>query len=444
MKPFVVAAIVFCLCLTAFALGEEGPREAKLTFSSFLGGGPEASVTIEDPAIVSCRSVLTYDVAEGEPIPPGAGVEQTLIFTGIAPGTTEVTVAFGSAIVETRETTYRVTVDEALNVTLTDTDTTLSRFFFTFGGYNAPRTYEIFTLQDEYCLCLNRAPAKKISTETVEALTRVIEAYDLFAWDGFDGDGSFTMDGEEVFVLDGTDFSLEIIFRDGRTITARGSNAFPDNYDQATDEIIALLENAYGADTQGAAGIYRYEGNGTGGLTLTLDLDLTFTAECPGGDVLIGDWHTDGPELTMSDEDGGNYNVFVPLADALVFMADGSDGFPDVAVPDEARFEKVQAFERYRVFRLVFGSFDGGGPEYTAEIDDPEILMYTQEINYLDANHEDLDGAAYEVIFIFGGMRPGNTHVTVTGESPLAPAERYVYEATVDENLNVSMEQVTE
>ena len=91
---------------------------------------------------------------------------------------------------------------------------------------------------------------------------------------------------------------------------------------------------------------------------------------------------------------------------------------------------------------LVFDSFDGGGPEYEISLDDPEIVSYTMKKKYYSDEHEQLTGAGYDVIFTFTGIKPGNTVMTVSAFSPIAPEPDRVYSVVVDEELNVKIELI--
>ena len=92
-----------------------------------------------------------------------------------------------------------------------------------------------------------------------------------------------------------------------------------------------------------------------------------------------------------------------------------------------------------KVCTLSFSSFDGGGASYRVKIEDDAILACTSKKQYSKPNHEQLDGAGYDMVFTFKGLKSGSTVVTITGESPLMPTETTIYTAVVDDALNVVM-----
>ena len=89
---------------------------------------------------------------------------------------------------------------------------------------------------------------------------------------------------------------------------------------------------------------------------------------------------------------------------------------------------------------LSFESFDGGGPSYQLVIDDPALVFGEPSRRYHKRNHARLDGAGYTVTFRFTGLQPGSTVVTVEQRSPLGGDQDYLYRATVDGSLRVSLE----
>ena len=90
---------------------------------------------------------------------------------------------------------------------------------------------------------------------------------------------------------------------------------------------------------------------------------------------------------------------------------------------------------------LSFSSFDGGGHEYSVEIEDPNVLACASERDY--GNRDELeDGSPYWQVFTFTGLKPGTTKVSVYGRSPILDNDDTVYTAVVDEGFNVTLTPV--
>lgn len=71
----------------------------------------------------------------------------------------------------------------------------------------------------------------QISEPLLEELGKTVGHYRLEQWDGFQASNSM--------ILDGSSFSIFIRMADGSTVSARGTNAFPENYGAASKEILA-------------------------------------------------------------------------------------------------------------------------------------------------------------------------------------------------------------
>ena len=91
---------------------------------------------------------------------------------------------------------------------------------------------------------------------------------------------------------------------------------------------------------------------------------------------------------------------------------------------------------------LTFDSFDGGGPEYSVEIEDENILDCYSVKDYGSESGEVIDGASCRVIITFEGKEPGETDLTVSARSPIADNFDSKYHAVVDSELNVSLELI--
>lgn len=220
------------LLLVCPAYAETAPKAATLVRSSFAGGGYEYTALAEDPSIVAISSVRDSGGQEGE-IVAGAAYDVVFTFTGLRPGETAVWLLGRSPILENDDTLYSVKADEALNVTLTPVRA-LSTFYLYRSGEIYTPSWHISREKDGYRASVNEGPEQRIGTDAAEALMRVIEKWDVAAWNGFHGSRDFVLDGES--------FWLEIGLTDGTKILAQGDNIFPAHYFEAVSEMQAILD----------------------------------------------------------------------------------------------------------------------------------------------------------------------------------------------------------
>ena len=89
---------------------------------------------------------------------------------------------------------------------------------------------------------------------------------------------------------------------------------------------------------------------------------------------------------------------------------------------------------------LEFHSFDGGGPSFTAILEDSSIVSVKETTKYSKANHAELHGAGFTVTFTFDGCKPGTTGLKIEERSPIAGNYDRTYTVTVDADLRVSIE----
>ena len=224
-----IAIILALLVPGCLALGEP-VQSVTLRFSSFAGGGYEYSVEIDDPSVVRCEAKYEYE-EQDEPI-DGASFEFTATFTGLKPGSTRATVYGRSPILENEDRISTVTVDDALGVTLTPVRT-ISTFYVSRmieGGF---ASFKITVGEGGYRVSVDEGPEQPFSAGAVDELMSAIEALGVAAWEGFNE--------SDYSVEDGENFHLEIRFTDGTGVSARGDNAFPDNYDEAMAEMWRIL-----------------------------------------------------------------------------------------------------------------------------------------------------------------------------------------------------------
>ncbi len=82
-------------------------------------------------------------------------------------------------------------------------------------------------------------PAYDVMTDTLPAvvldsLTQLCRKHNVQNWDGFDGVNRY--------VLDGWGFSLYVSFDDGRSLSAHGSNMWPDGYHAFRDDMYTVMK----------------------------------------------------------------------------------------------------------------------------------------------------------------------------------------------------------
>ena len=90
---------------------------------------------------------------------------------------------------------------------------------------------------------------------------------------------------------------------------------------------------------------------------------------------------------------------------------------------------------------LHFSSFSGGGYDYSVEVDDPSIVRCEARYEF-EAHAEEIDGASYDYIVTFTGLKPGATTAIVYGRSPIMDNENSIYTVSVDEVLRITLTPV--
>ncbi len=101
-----------------------------------------------------------------------------------------------------------------------------------------------------------------------------------------------------------------------------------------------------------------------------------------------------------------------------------------------------QADAGEKTAKLTFASFDGGGPSYSCELGDPSLVSVTSEHQYYSEDHDRIEGAGYEVLFTFTGLKPGETELTVRSFSPIVEAQEWRYRVSVDDRLAVTLTEL--
>ena len=225
---------------------------------------------------------------------------------------------------------------ETLAPTPTPTPTAdILRFRLYRDDFLMPLNYEIFLLGDEYYLYRNDDLPIRLDPHDADDRARIIDSYDIRAWDGFD-----ISDYE---VLDGEFFYFSAVLTDGTSIYAKGQNAFPVNYSPAASLMEGVLLRADGEIIEeDITGTYIYEGEGFGGdFTITINEDGTYGFyEGPLSSYIgEGSWFGEQGTIFLNEENGRDLiNHFAAGNDVLVFIEKGSDNFPYIHLPDGAMF----------------------------------------------------------------------------------------------------------
>ena len=95
-----------------------------------------------------------------------------------------------------------------------------------------------------------------------------------------------------------------------------------------------------------------------------------------------------------------------------------------------------------RTASVSFESFDGGGPEFSVRIEDPEIASWESARRYDRDDHDALDGAGYTVTFTFTARKPGETTATISARSPIAENFDATYAVRVDDAGGIALEEL--
>lgn len=212
----------------------------------------------------------------------------------------------------------------------------LTHFSFSRWGELMPHTWEVFWEGNDCMVREDEGEPRPFAAEPAAELAQVVTEYDMEKWNG-----EYSTEYE---VLDGECFSLYMEFADGTTVSASGDNAFPPRYAEAEGAIDDIFER----ERRGIlAGTYKYEGEGFGGdFTITLNADGTysFSVGLLSSYMGMGSWYVAYGAVYMYEGDTGFDLSFMfgIEEDSLIYLAGGSDPFPGIELPDEARFTRLK------------------------------------------------------------------------------------------------------
>lgn len=118
----------------------------------------------------------------------------------------------------------------------------IKSFSFSHSGMSTDQIYSYSAEQAENDVHLylelnagNQIVDVVVAEPVLERLGEIAGKYRIDRWDGFHKTNDMVLDGEG--------FSLYIVLADGSTISAGGSNAFPENYGNAESDICRLFED---------------------------------------------------------------------------------------------------------------------------------------------------------------------------------------------------------
>ncbi len=122
-------------------------------------------------------------------------------------------------------------------------DSALTEFYYSHSGSMVDEIYSYEVKADEngstgYTVIFDlRCGYEVYSTyadaELIREVSVLIEECELHKWNGFNESDSM--------VLDGSGFSLDIVYADGTEVHAHGSNSFPKGYGEAAERIDAMF-----------------------------------------------------------------------------------------------------------------------------------------------------------------------------------------------------------
>ena len=132
--------------------------------------------------------------------------------------------------------------------------------------------------------------------------------------------------------------------------------------------------------------------------------------------------------------------IFCVFASALAFIGCSGKSSEGDGNSTENDVKSTESDEKGAT--LSFSSFDGGGPEFSIAIDNPDVLAAEQTRKYGNPRHAEMDGSPFDVVFRFTGLKPGETTLTISARSPIADNFDARYNAKVDASLSVSLEEI--
>ena len=133
-----------------------------------------------------------------------------------------------------------------------------------------------------------------------------------------------------------------------------------------------------------------------------------------------------------------NNSAKAPAAPTVEEIAEATEAPRDEETSDTGAEQTEVNKNMSNTAKLMFHSFDGGGPKFSVIIDDPEIVSSELSSDRTVDPNSTETGTGYRVICTLTGLKPGKTNVTVQERSPIADNLDHIYTITVSDNLNVT------
>lgn len=137
----------------------------------------------------------------------------------------------------------------------------------------------------------------------------------------------------------------------------------------------------------------------------------------------------------------------IPLILLMMLVISGCEGKVQITYGTSGEGDNISnnSSDKFKekTATVSFDSFDGGGPSFDVLIADESIVSYDSERKYHKADHEEMNGAGYDVIITFTGKKPGETTVVIEERSPIADNLDHEYKIVVDDSLKVQLTKLS-
>lgn len=156
-------------------------------------------------------------------------------------------------------------------------------------------------------------------------------------------------------------------------------------------------------------------------------LDSKFTFECSGEDtVMLTEFELEDSSLKQKDD-----KVFAEIK--RLYYENGAFNAKLVSLAGDEEWISLN-----ETYEIQFSSFEGGGPEYFAEVSDEEVLYWEKRTRYSSSGDVGGTGTGFDFVFYFAGRKPGTADVVIKS---LIRGDEYSsisFKLVVDENYHIT------